>query len=115
MDTAEAFQRLTDLPCLEAAGLVVRVQATWRGNRPPRPQVTATVGSKAPSGLGTTALLDFQMGLTLDGEPVTAAEIANVLAASNGRHLVRGRSCSSVPSWRRATHGVPPPDSLSAS
>ena len=30
--------------------------------RPPRPQVTATVGGKPPSGLGTEALLDFRMG-----------------------------------------------------
>src|SRR6266478_6255976 len=39
---AEAFQLLTDLPRLEAAGIVVRVPGTWRANRPPRPLVTAT-------------------------------------------------------------------------
>ena len=72
---AEAFQLLTDLPRLEAAGIVVRVPGTWRANRPPRPQVSATVGGKPPSGLGTDALLDFQMGVRLDGEPLTAAEI----------------------------------------
>ena len=32
----------------------------------------ATVGGKPPSGLGTDALLDFQMDVTLDGEPLTA-------------------------------------------
>ena len=58
---AEAFQLLTDVPRLEAAGVVVRVPGAWRANRPPRPQVTATVGGKPPSGLGTDALLDFQM------------------------------------------------------
>ena len=31
---AEAFQLLTDLPLLEAAGIVVRVPGTWRANRP---------------------------------------------------------------------------------
>ena len=31
--------------------------ATWRANHPLRPRVTATVGGKAPSGLGTNALL----------------------------------------------------------
>src|SRR5436190_1042237 len=88
---AEAFQLLTDVPRLEAAGVVVRVPTAWRANRPPRPQVTAAVGSKPPSGLGTDALLDFKMGVSLDGEPLTTAEIEQLLAASNGLHLVRGR------------------------
>jgi superfamily II DNA or RNA helicase len=88
---AEAFRLLTDVPRLEAAGVVVRVPAAWRANRPPRPQVTATVGGKPPSGLGTDALLDFKMGVSLDGEPLTQAEIQRLLAGSNGLHLVRGR------------------------
>jgi hypothetical protein len=88
---AEAFQLLTDVPRLEAAGVIVRVPTAWRGNRPPRPQVTGTVGGKPPSGLGTDALLDFKMGVSLDGEPLTEAEIEKLLAGSNGLHLVRGR------------------------
>jgi hypothetical protein len=88
---AEAFRLLTDVPRLEAAGVVVRVPAAWRANRPPRPQVTATVGGKPPSGLGKDALLDFKMGVSLDGEPLTEAEIEKLLAGSNGLHLVRGR------------------------
>jgi superfamily II DNA or RNA helicase len=88
---AEAFQLLTDTPRLEAAGVIVRVPTAWRRNRPPRPQVTATVGGKPPLGLGTEALLDFKMGVSLDGEALTKAEIEQLLAASNGLHLVRGR------------------------
>jgi non-specific serine/threonine protein kinase len=87
----EAFQLLTDTPRLEAAGIIVRVPAAWRANRPPRPQVTATVGGRPPSGIGTEALLDFKMGVSLDGESLTKAEIEQLLAASNGLHLVRGR------------------------
>jgi SNF2-related domain/SNF2 Helicase protein/Helicase conserved C-terminal domain len=88
---AEAFQLLTDVPQLEAAGVIVRVPTAWRANRPPRPQVTATVGGKPPSSLGSEAMLDFKMGVSLDGEPLTNAEIQQLLAASNGLHLVRGR------------------------
>ncbi len=88
---AEAFQLLTDVPRLEAAGVIVRVPTAWRANRPPRPQVTGTVGGKAPSGIGTDALLDFRMGVSLDGEPLTEAEVETLLAGSNGLHLVRGR------------------------
>jgi hypothetical protein len=88
---AEAFQLLTDTPRLEAAGVIVRVPAAWRGQRPPRPQVTATVGGKPPAGLGADALLDFKMGVSLDGEPLTSKEVEQLLAAANGLHLVRGR------------------------
>src|SRR5204863_8879271 len=87
----EAFQLLTDVPRLEAAGVIVRVPSAWRASRPPRPQVVGIVGGKPPSGLGTDALLDFKMGVSLDGEPLTEAEIEKLLAGSNGLHLVRGR------------------------
>ncbi|MPZ17619.1 MAG: ATP-dependent helicase [Luteitalea sp.] len=88
---ADAYQLLTDLPRLEAAGVIVRVPSTWRANRPPHPRVSAVVGSKPPSGLGTEALLDFRMEVTLDGESLTPVEVEQLLAGSDGLHLVRGR------------------------
>src|SRR5205807_10546193 len=87
----EAFQLLQDLPKLESAGVIVRTPGTWGNRRPPRPRVTATVGEKQPSDLGTEALLDFRMEVTLDGERLSEAEISRLLAASSGLHLVRGR------------------------
>jgi superfamily II DNA or RNA helicase len=87
----EAIQLLRDVPQLESAGVVVRMPATWRANRPPRPQVSAKIGGKAPAGLGPDALLDFQMEVTLDGERLTAAEIRELLEKSDGLALVRGR------------------------
>jgi non-specific serine/threonine protein kinase len=87
----EALQLLQDVPRLEAAGVVVRMPAVWRGNRPPRPRVTGAVGGKPPTGLGQDALLDFHTEVTLDGDPLTAAEIADLLAKSDGLALVRGR------------------------
>src|ERR1035438_2274235 len=87
----EALQLLSDVPQLEAAGVVVRMPAAWRGNRPPRPRVTGVVGGKAPTGIGQKALLDFSMEGTLDGGRLTAAEIRKLLAKSDGLALVRGR------------------------
>jgi superfamily II DNA or RNA helicase len=87
----EAMQLLRDVPQLEAAGVVVRMPAVWRGNRPPRPRVTGTVGGKPPSGVGQNALLDFRMEVILDGEKLTAAEIKELLAQSDGLALMRGR------------------------
>jgi hypothetical protein len=87
----DAMQLLRDVPQLESAGVVVRMPAGWRARRPSHPQVTATVGGKAPSGLGTKALLDFRVEVTLDGETLTASEIEDLLAGSDGLRLLRGR------------------------
>ena len=93
----QALQFLKDVPALESAGVVVRMPASWRMNRPARPQVKATVGGNAPSQLGMDALLDFRMEVTLDGERLSAAEIKRLLAQSDGlgldpRQVGRGRS-----------------------
>ncbi len=87
----EATRMLRDVPQLESAGVVVRMPAAWKANRPPRPQVTAKVGGSAPSQLGQNALLDFRMEVVLDGETLTAVEVKQLLAESDGLALVRGR------------------------
>jgi superfamily II DNA or RNA helicase len=88
---AEASRFLHSLPELESAGVVVRMPATWRANRPARPRVTATVGSRKPSALGLEGVLDFQMGVMLDGEPLTGEEIATLLAGTEDLVLLRGQ------------------------
>src|SRR4029077_8554707 len=87
----QALQFLRDVPALEGAGVLVRMPATWRMNRPARPQVTATVGSNSPSQLGLDALLDFRMDVTLDGENLTRVEIQRLLAHTDGLVLIRGK------------------------
>jgi non-specific serine/threonine protein kinase len=88
---AEAFQLLTDVPKLEAAGIVVRAPSAWASGRPLRPKVRATVGARVPSVLGKDALLDFQVELTLGEERLTATEIRALLKGSDGLQLLRGR------------------------
>jgi superfamily II DNA or RNA helicase len=87
----QALALLKDVSKLESAGVVVRMPASWRMNRPARPQVKATVGGKAPSQLGLDALLDFRMEVTLDGENLSAAEIKRLLAQTDGLAFVRGK------------------------
>jgi len=87
----EAARLLRDVPQLESAGVVVRMPAAWKANRPSRPQVTAKVGGSRPSQLGHHALLDFRMEVVLDGETLTATEVERLLAQSDGLALVRGR------------------------
>ena len=88
---AEALQFLTDVPALEAAGIVVRMPSGWGSGRPVRPKVRATLGGRVPSMLGKAALLDFSVELTLGDERLTAAEIRALLAGSDGLQFLRGR------------------------
>jgi non-specific serine/threonine protein kinase len=85
----QAYRFLKEVPAFEAAGLLVRVPDWWR--RRARPQVAVRVGQSAPSTLGVDALLDFQVGLALDGEPLTAAELRAIRAQTSGLQLIRGR------------------------
>ena len=87
----QALQFLKDVPAIESAGVAVRMPASWRMNRPTRPQVKATVGGSTPSQLGMDALLDFRIDVTLDGESLSAAEIKRFLAHSDGLVLIRGK------------------------
>jgi non-specific serine/threonine protein kinase len=87
----EAVRFLQDVPKLDAAGIVVRMPKTWAADRPARPKVSATVGAKNPSLLGMDALLDFRMAVTLDGQPLSAEEIAALLAGKEGLQWIRGQ------------------------
>lgn len=87
----EAFLFLGDVHAIEQAGVVVRMPTTWRAGRPSRPQVTGTVGTKTPAGFGKDALLDFDAAVTLDGEPLTEAELKALLTNASGLALLRGQ------------------------
>ena len=87
----DAARFLGSVPELEQAGVVVRMPANWHANRPPRPQVTGTVGARAPSALGLDAVMDFNMAISLDGEPLSPPEIQALLAGTDTLVLLRGQ------------------------
>ncbi len=87
----EAADLLASTPALEHAGVVVRMPATWRANRPARPKVTATVGAKAPPALGLDAVMDFEMAVSLDGEALSQREIGDLLAGADTLVMLRGQ------------------------
>lgn len=87
---AEAARLLSSTSELESAGVILRMPAAWRANRPPRPQVTATVGARAPTAIGLDGLLDFKMDVTLDGETLSEQEIRTLLAGTDALVLLRG-------------------------
>ena len=88
---AEAHRFLTEVPHIEAAGVVVRMPAAWRAKRPPRPEVQVTLGKAPGKGIGADAILDFAVDVTLEGETLTARELRAILDGTDGLALVRGR------------------------
>jgi non-specific serine/threonine protein kinase len=90
-EVGEAARFLASVPELESAGVVVRMPAAWRANRPARPRVTATIGVTPPSATGLDGLLDFQVDVTLEGEPLDEEEIAALLAGTEALVLLRGQ------------------------
>lgn len=88
----ETCRFLDDVPRFESSGILVRIPEAWQGRgRPPRPQVSVKVGANRPGGLGLDALLDFSIGLTLEGEELTAEERRRILSETSGLVLLRGK------------------------
>jgi len=87
----DASRLLASAADLEAAGIVVRMPASWRASRPARPRVTGTVGARKPSAVGLDGLLDFRMAVTLDDEPLSEQEIAALLSGTDSLVLLRGQ------------------------
>jgi superfamily II DNA or RNA helicase len=87
----EAHRFLCEIALYEQAGLVVRMPDWWSAKNRPRPKVSVSVGGKAPSTLGMDALLDFDVRLTLDGKNLSKREIEELLTASEGLVLIKGK------------------------
>ncbi|HVA72640.1 MAG TPA: DEAD/DEAH box helicase [Candidatus Limnocylindrales bacterium] len=85
----DAYRMLQDIPALEESGLIVRVPDWWKAARPPRPVVNVKVGDRAK--IGTDALLDFSVGVTLDGEPLDEQEVRAILESSGGLVPLKGK------------------------
>ncbi len=86
-----AFAFLSAVPAMERAGVIVRVPNWWNASRPPRAQVSVRVGNKHVSTLGAAEALDFRVDVAIDGQPLTAAELAKLMKAREGMALLRGK------------------------
>jgi non-specific serine/threonine protein kinase len=87
----QAYRFLNDSPHMEEAGVVVRVPDWWTARRTSRPQVQVRIGSQQASAIGQEGLLDFDVSVALEGEPLTDAERRALLAGTEGLVLLRGK------------------------
>ncbi|HZL38062.1 MAG TPA: DEAD/DEAH box helicase [Tepidisphaeraceae bacterium] len=88
---AQAYRFLREIPIFEESGLIVRVPDWWKATRPPRPVVSVKVGEASKSKLGVDAILDFNVGVTFNGEQLTQAELDEILNAAGGLVRLKGQ------------------------
>ena len=88
---SQAYQFLNDVGIMEEAGLSVRVPDWWKARKVTRPQVQVRIGDQRTSAVGMDSLLDFSANLAVDGTPLTDAERQQLLAATDGLTLLRGK------------------------
>jgi len=89
--TDEAYRFLKEIPVLKESGVIVRVPDWWKSGQPPRPRITLTIGQERGAALGADSLLDFQVGATLDGEPLTEDEWRRLMETTSRLVFLRGR------------------------
>ena len=87
----QAFAFLKEIPLFEQCGLVVRIPDWWKAGRPPRPQVSVRIGEAKGKAVGKESLLDFHVGVSLEGEPLTEAELREILKSTSGLTLLKGK------------------------
>jgi non-specific serine/threonine protein kinase len=86
----EAYRFLTDIPAFENAGILCRIPNWWKAGAP-RMTLNLQFGAQKPSVVGMQALLSFNAGLLLDGEPLSREEIQRLLAQSEGLALIKNK------------------------
>lgn len=86
---AEAHAFLQDIDAMRQAGLAVRLPDWWRARK--RPVVAVRIGDAAPASIGLGGLLDFDVSVTLGGEPLSDGEIDAILGGNRRLALVRGQ------------------------
>jgi hypothetical protein len=87
----EAYHFLRAIPLFEASGLIVRVPDWWNAKKPARPMVNVTVNTKNAVGIDVGGMLDFSVGVTLDGETLGPGEIAQLLESTGGLVPLKGK------------------------
>ncbi len=87
----EAYEFLKAIPTLESSGLIARVPDWWNAQKPTRPRVSVKIDSKNSAGIGVDAMMEFSVGVSLEGETLSRDEIAQLLAASGGLVPLKGK------------------------
>lgn len=87
----EAYRLLKDTPVFQECGIVVKLPDWWRAGKGARPVVQVTVDAPQTTALHAGALLSFKVAASLDGQPLSEAELEKLFNAETGLVSLRGR------------------------
>lgn len=85
----EAHAFLTSIPQLDESGVLVRLPDWWK--KRPRAKVQVTIGDNKQKTFGKDALLDFNIGIALNGESLTQEELKIIFSAEDNLISLRGQ------------------------
>ena len=96
LSVGEAYSFLKGITGYEAAGLLVRTGRIW-AKAPAKAKVSVSVGTSKGGTLNAHALCDFDVDVTVNGEPLSAEELALLANSREGLVRIRGE-------WVEADH-----------
>ena len=96
LSVGEAYSFLKGIAGYEAAGLLVRTGRIW-AKAPSKAKVSVSVGTSKGGTLNAHALCDFDVDVTVNGEPLSAEELALLANSREGLVRIRGE-------WVEADH-----------
>lgn len=85
----EAHVFLKDVPQFDESGLSVCLPNWWK--KRPRAKVQVTIGDNKQKAFGKDALLDFNIGVSLNGESLTQEELKTIFSSEDGLVSFRGQ------------------------
>jgi non-specific serine/threonine protein kinase len=86
----ETYTFLREVPLYEEAGVLCRIPNWWR-KKSEALKMSVNIGTKEPSRIGLDALVDFNIELSLGGEPITKEELERLISQSDGLALIKGK------------------------
>lgn len=86
----EAYTFLKEVPLYEESGILCRIPNWWK-NTSNSLKLSVNIGTKPPSFLGTEALLDFNIHISVGEEKLTISELRKLLAETEGLTLIKGK------------------------
>ena len=86
----EAYTFLKEIPLYEECGVMCRMPDWWK-KKYNTFGVAISIGEKMPSRVGLNAMLSFDVGLSLGGEPITREELSDLLSQTAGLSFLKGK------------------------
>ncbi|MFM7606527.1 MAG: DEAD/DEAH box helicase [Prosthecobacter sp.] len=91
MTPQEAYRVLRETEVFQRCGIILKLPDWWKAGKTTRPTLVVTLDAPKKTSLHAHSMLSFKIEQSLDGEPLTAAELEKLLSADTGLVSLRGK------------------------